>query len=138
MCGRTQFEIRQRASIEVCAHAHKRVKMTTLIDRAELKELIDNRAVAVIDALPDTYYQQQHLPTAINLVESDVNEQAAELLPDKEALIVTYCSNAACPNSQAVANRLSALGYSNVRKYREGIQDWVTAGLPTEGTMAVA
>jgi rhodanese-related sulfurtransferase len=31
-----------------------------------------------------------------------------------------------------VADRLTALGYTNVRKYREGIEDWTTAGLPTE------
>jgi rhodanese-related sulfurtransferase len=45
---------------------------------------------------------------------------------------VTYCSNAACPNSGQVAAKLSALGYTNVRTYREGIQDWVEAGLPVE------
>jgi rhodanese-related sulfurtransferase len=31
-----------------------------------------------------------------------------------------------------VAQLLAALGYSNVRKYGEGIEDWVAAGLPTE------
>ena len=31
-----------------------------------------------------------------------------------------------------VADRLAALGYTNVRKYREGIEDWAGAGLPTE------
>ena len=59
------------------------------------------------------------------------------MLPDKEAVIVAYCSNAACPNSEGVANTLARLGYTNVRKYREGIQDWVAAGLPTESGAAV-
>ena len=31
-----------------------------------------------------------------------------------------------------VADKLVGLGYTNVRKYREGIQDWVEAGLSTE------
>lgn len=69
---------------------------------------------------------------ALNLVEDDVPQRAAELLPDRGTAIVTYCANPACPNSEAVANRLVALGYTNVRKYREGIEDWVAAGLPTE------
>ena len=60
---------------------------------------------------------------------------ATRLLPDKSAAIVTYCSNAACPNSGQVAAKLSALGYTNVRKYREGIEDWVEAGLPVESAM---
>lgn len=58
--------------------------------------------------------------------------RAAELLPDKDAAIVTYCSNPACPNSGQVATKLERLGYTNVRKYADGIQDWVEAGLPTE------
>jgi rhodanese-related sulfurtransferase len=106
--------------------------MTALISRDELKAAIDAEAVVVIDALAEDYYRQQHLPGALNLVEADVATRAADLLPDRAAAIVTYCSNPACGNSEAVANRLSALGYSNVRKYREGIQDWVEAGLPTE------
>ncbi|GAA5071819.1 rhodanese-like domain-containing protein [Nocardia iowensis] len=56
-------------------------------------------------------------------------EIAPQLLPNKDAAIVTYCSNPACPNSQQVATKLEALGYTNVRKYREGIQDWTEAGL---------
>jgi rhodanese-related sulfurtransferase len=110
--------------------------MTRLISRDELQEEIATRAVVVVDALPASYYREQHLPTAINLVEDEVAELAAVLLPDLGAPIVTYCSNEACANSGRVATRLEALGYRNVRKYREGIQDWVEAGLPTEGSAA--
>lgn len=109
--------------------------MTELITRDELHDLITSGQVVVVDALPASYYDRQHLPGAINLIEADVQTRAADLLPDKTAHIVTYCSNAACGNSQAVANRLRALGYSSVRKYRNGIQDWVEAGLPTEATV---
>jgi rhodanese-related sulfurtransferase len=49
-----------------------------------------------------------------------VTAGAAALLPDKHAAIVTYCSNTACHNSEAVANLLAKQGYTNVRKYREG------------------
>jgi rhodanese-related sulfurtransferase len=31
-----------------------------------------------------------------------------------------------------VAARLEVLGYTDVRKYADGIQDWVEAGLPTQ------
>lgn len=84
------------------------------------------------DALGGEYYAKQHLPGAIALVEADVDAQASRLLPDRQAPIVTYCSNPACPNSQRVAEKLIARGYTNVRKYQEGIEDWVAAGLPTE------
>ena len=110
--------------------------MTELITRDDLAALIESGTVTVVDALPASYFEQVHLPGAVNLVEDEVTERAAALLPDKDAAIVTYCSNAACGNSQAVANRLERLGYTNVRKYRDGIQDWVDAGNPTEHTHA--
>ncbi|GIE91506.1 rhodanese-like domain-containing protein [Actinoplanes regularis] len=106
--------------------------MTALINREQLRTEIEAGVVTVIDALGGEYYAKQHLPGAIPLVENEVTEQAAALLPSKTSLIVTYCSNPACPNSQRVADKLTALGYANVRKYREGIEDWTNAGLPTE------
>jgi rhodanese-related sulfurtransferase len=106
--------------------------MTTLITRDELQAAIEAGSVTVVDALGETYWAQQHLPGAVYLVAEDVEAEAARLLPDKAAAIVTYCSNPACANSGQVANRLEQLGYSNVRKYREGIQDWVESGLPVE------
>jgi rhodanese-related sulfurtransferase len=110
--------------------------MTDLITRTELERLVAAGDVTLVDALPASYYEQAHLPGALNLVASDVEARASILLPNKDAAIVTYCSNEACGNSQAVANRLQRLGYSNVRKYREGIQDWAAAGNTIEQTTA--
>ncbi|MEV0717111.1 rhodanese-like domain-containing protein [Asanoa sp. NPDC050611] len=106
--------------------------MTTLITRDELRAAIDAGTVTVVDALGGDYWAKQHLPGAVPLAPTEVAERAAELLPDRAAAIVTYCSNVACPNSGQVADQLGRLGYGNVRKYREGIEDWVGAGLPTE------
>lgn len=106
--------------------------MTQVISRTDLTSLVEAGDVTLVDALPAAYYERMHLPGAVNLVAADVDAQAPALLPDKSAPIVTYCSGVTCPNSQAVATRLEKLGYTNVRKYRDGIQDWVEAGLPTE------
>ena len=106
--------------------------MPALITRDELAAAIKADAVTVLDTLGGEYYAQQHLPGALALIPADVDAQAPALLPDRDAAVVTYCSNPACPNSGQVADRLTALGYTNVRKYREGIQDWIEAGLPTE------
>jgi len=128
------------ASVQLCACNriyYRENDVTALIERDELETLIRDDRVTVLDALPRGYYDQQHLPGAVNLVEGEVDARAAALLPDHEAAIVTYCSNAACNNSQAVASRLEHLGYRNVRKYRDGIQDWVAAGLPTETSVQV-
>jgi rhodanese-related sulfurtransferase len=112
--------------------------MTNLITRDELHEAIDQGTVTVVDALPASYYDQQHLPGAVNLFVDEARDLAFDVLPDKGAAIVAYCSNEACQNSEGVARVLTALGYTDVRKYREGIQDWVEAGLPTEATASAA
>lgn len=106
--------------------------MTATITRDEIHAGLGAGGLVLVDALPEAYYAQQHLPGALNLVADDVATRAATLLPDKNAAIVTYCSNRACPNSGQVATKLEQLGYTNVRKYPDGIQDWVEAGLPTE------
>ncbi|MFG1807693.1 rhodanese-like domain-containing protein [Streptomyces sp. NPDC049040] len=106
--------------------------MTVLITRDDLKAAIDAGTVTVVDALGGEYHAQQHLPGALALAPAEVDARASALLPDRDAAIVTYCSNTACPNSGQVADRLTALGYTDVRKYSEGIQDWVEAGLPVE------
>ncbi len=106
--------------------------MTTTITRAEVQAGIEAGTLVLVDALPASYYDRQHLPGAVNLVADEVATRAPALLPDKDAAIVTYCANRACPNSGQVAARLEGLGYRQVRKYAEGIQDWVEAGLPVE------
>jgi rhodanese-related sulfurtransferase len=106
--------------------------MTATINRDELRAGLEGGNLVLVDALPESYYAQQHLPGALNLVADHVEARAAALLPDKDAAIVTYCSNRACPNSGQVAARLEKLGYTNIRTYPDGIQDWVAAGLPTE------
>jgi rhodanese-related sulfurtransferase len=106
--------------------------MTALISRDELKAGIDAGTVTVVDALGGDYYAKQHLPGAVALAPGEVDALASALLPDLGAAIVTYCTGPSCPNSGQVADRLTALGYANVRKYREGIEDWAGAGLPTE------
>jgi rhodanese-related sulfurtransferase len=108
--------------------------MTALITRDDLAAAIEAGTVTVVDALGGAYHAQQHLPGAVPLAPADVDAQAAALLPDRNAAIVTYCSNPACPNSGQVADRLTALGYTDVRKYREGIEDWTAAGLPVQSS----
>ncbi|GAB2681598.1 rhodanese-like domain-containing protein [Thalassiella azotivora] len=108
------------------------------ISRSELQQALAAGTVTVVDALGGTYYAQQHLPGAVALTPDEAADRAADVLPDRDAAIVTYCANTACGNSEAVARTLVRLGYTDVRSYREGIQDWVEAGLPVESGQPVA
>lgn len=106
--------------------------MSQAITREEVARTIDRGEVTVVEALPPAYYEDVHLPGAINLPHDQVDELASDLLPDKQAEIVVYCADDACPNSTIAARRLTQLGYANVFDYEGGKQDWLDAGLPTE------
>ena len=110
------------------------VKETT---REELRAKLDRgEEVVLVETLGPWYYEDAHLPGAINVPHTEVDALAPTMLPDKSAEIVVYCSNRACQNSPQAARRLAALGYENVHDYEEGKQDWIEAVLPTESGAA--
>jgi rhodanese-related sulfurtransferase len=106
--------------------------MAPKITRDELQALLDRSAVVVVEALSEPRFDEGHIPGAVRVDYEQLEVQAPERLPDKDAAIVTYCANLACRNSEIAANMLLALGYTNVREYAEGKADWIEAGLPVE------
>jgi len=110
------------------------------ISRDALKAAIDRREpLILLEALPPMYFEDAHLPGALNMPHDRVNELAADLIPSQDAQVVVYCANLPCQNSAIAAAHLAKLGYTNVREYAEGKQDWIEAGLLIErGTAAPA
>jgi len=109
--------------------------MTAFVTREALHSDLDS--VTVVDAQPPTPYGQRHLPGAVNLVAEDSDEHVLGALPDTTAALVVYSTDADCGRAPELAARLEALGYPHVRIYREGIEDWVGAGLAIERPRAV-
>lgn len=106
------------------------------VTRQEIQAKLDaGDDFVVVEALGPMYFDDAHLPGARNLPHDRVDELAAEVLPDKGAFVVVYCSNTACQNSVVASRRLVELGYTQVHEYVEGKQDWIEAGLPVEQTV---
>jgi rhodanese-related sulfurtransferase len=109
---------------------------TTLahISRESLREKIDRGDdFVLVDALAPMSFAASHLPGAINLMPGWVDDRARRRIPDFDTEIVVYCLGSDCDSSVKVANRLSGLGYGNIRHYAEGMDDWRKADLPLEG-----
>ena len=107
--------------------------MSKLIDRHELqRQLSSATPPALVEALPEKYYRDWHLPGALHLPHTEVRERAAALLADTSRPVVVYCASTTCNNSHIAAGILGQLGYSNVSVYAGGKQDWSEAGLPME------
>jgi rhodanese-related sulfurtransferase len=103
------------------------------ITRDELKAKMDRcDSLVLVDALGPEHYRSSHLPGAVNLPYEFVDE-AERVLPDRGAEIVVYCMNEACSASGEEVRELTEMGYTNVRHYAAGKQDWMHAGLPVEG-----
>jgi rhodanese-related sulfurtransferase len=102
------------------------------ISRADLQNQIAAGNVVVLEALPANYYADGHIPGALNLPLDDIDALAATLVPDHATPVVTYCTGTSCPNSRIAAEQLRKLGYTNVRAYEAGKQDWTEAGLLLE------
>ena len=105
--------------------------MSQPIARSDLRAAINTGSVTVVDALPAAAYRRRHLPGAVNLASEDI-AHAAEVLPDKTTSIVVYSTDTACTRAPELTRLLADLGYRDVRIYSDGIEDWVSAGLPVE------
>ena len=111
--------------------------MADTITLTELREKLDaGDELTLVEALGPMYFDDAHLPGAINIPHDRIDELAPELLPDKAGQVVVYCANGPCQNSGIAARRLEQLGYTNVRDYHEGKAEWVESGLPTESSAA--
>jgi rhodanese-related sulfurtransferase len=107
--------------------------MTKLITREELQQrLSSENPPTLVEALPEKYYRDGHLPGARHLPHTEVAERAATVLPDKHADVVVYCASASCQNSHIAAKVLEQRGYTRVAVYAGGKQDWTEAGLQLE------
>jgi len=107
-----------------------------LIDRSTLQQRLGT--ATLVEALPEKYWRDWHLPGARHLPHDRVKELAAGVLPDRNAEIVVYCASSTCQNSHIAAKLLAQLGYGNVAVYAGGKQDWSEAGLALERAEPVA
>jgi rhodanese-related sulfurtransferase len=68
--------------------------MDATVSTKDLKAKIDgNRSITVVETLAPERYREAHIPGALNIPPERIKELAPQLLPDKNAEIITYCSN---------------------------------------------
>ena len=85
----------------------------------------------VINVLGDTTYNDCHIKNTINVPLSQLEEFVKTLARDEE--LIVYCASYKCPASSNAQQLLTDLGFSNVRAYEGGINEWYQKGYPCEG-----
>jgi rhodanese-related sulfurtransferase len=61
------------------------------VDREEVQRLIDEGA-QLVDVLPRTNYEQEHLAGAINIPLKELNREMAQQL-DRSRPVIVYCND---------------------------------------------
>jgi rhodanese-related sulfurtransferase len=101
-----------------------------LIDTRELKEKLDrDEAFKLVMTLGEWEYRTSHIPGSLRI--STVKEALEALRPNEE--IILYDSGPPCTASRTACRLLKARGYTRVRRYVGGLQEWESAGHPLEG-----
>ena len=83
---------------------------------------------ALVDARPETDYENGHLPRAISLSQPSVALDAETELPDKTASIGVYGEESNDEAAHQVAAYLRALDYQNVTVLPVNVRQWHAAG----------
>ncbi len=92
------------------------------ITAEEAKKLMDSEEGCIIlDVRTREEYDQGHIPGAVLIPNTEIEAKAADLLPDKDQLILVYCRSGR--RSKLAAQSLADLGYTNIREFG-GILDW--------------
>jgi rhodanese-related sulfurtransferase len=109
------------------------VTLPTVMAEEVRRKLERGDEFVLVDALAPMVYAHSHLPGAINLPSSNVDaDRVARRIPDPSTEIVVYCSSVDCDDSHVTAGKLMQLGYTNVKHYAGGKDEWRELGLPLE------
>lgn len=105
------------------------------VSAVQIRKLIDDKAAyTLIDARPKRVADKGMIPTAINISDTQFDQNVDQLPADKAATLIYYCGGMECTLSDKSAARARKLGYINVLTYPPGYPEW----LKLHGASAVA
>src|SRR5881296_1397626 len=105
------------------------------IRRKDVKTLVDQGRVQLVDVLPASEFKKEHLPHAVNIPLETLTSEATKILR-KDIAVIVYSTDFQCDLSARAAWRLESMGFQEVYRYTPGKADWLAAALDTEGTEA--
>jgi molybdopterin/thiamine biosynthesis adenylyltransferase/rhodanese-related sulfurtransferase len=105
--------------------------------RASIREVtpqdvsaLPDGGATIVDVREASEWEQGHLPDAVHISKSYVEQQIEGAVPDRDAPVILYCAGGV--RSLFAAQSLEQLGYTNVASMSGGFQAWKSAGLPWE------
>lgn len=99
------------------------------VSRDELSSRMKDGLVTVLDVRPADEFALGHVPGAVNIPLAELDARLDALDPMQE--VVAYCRGAYCVMSYEAVSKLRSKGLK-ARRLRDGMPEWIAAGLPTE------
>ena len=97
-------------------------EMYQQITAEEAKKIMDSgEEHLILDTREQEEFDDGHIPNAILIPYTEIENKAEEMLPDKDKLILVYCRSGR--RSKIAAESLAKLGYANVKEFG-GIINW--------------
>jgi thiosulfate/3-mercaptopyruvate sulfurtransferase len=111
-----------------------------IADRDEVFAAMDNAAISLIDALPESHFRGEfvlyersgHIPGAINVPSSDLLDESAHYRPldeldamlglNHENRAITYCGGGVAASSNAFV--MTRLGFTDIAVYMGSLEEW--------------
>ena len=116
------------AADETTHHRRRNIhEAVRTISTQELQQGLDrDSGLHVLNVQTDRFFTGELIPGSRRIPLSSIEQGTKHLRKDAE--IVTYCAGPGCPQSAEAAHTLRALGFANVRAYKDGLEGWKAAG----------
>lgn len=103
------------------------------ITLAEAESLFAQGQAVFVDTRSEEDYRQGHIVGSVNIPFEEFDPGVLEeiSLPYNNPIVV-YCDGSECQSSTNLAKHLAEQGYSDIRVFFGGWQEWKNSGLPIE------
>ena len=93
-----------------------------------------SQGAQLLEVLPQSAYDEEHLPGAVNIPLPSLTPQAVEQL-DRQRPVIVYCYDTECDLSARGAALLELYGFEEVYDYTGSKTEWLGMGMPAEGSL---
>jgi len=99
------------------------------ISTGELQQRLDEGvSLHVWNVLTDGYFKGEMIPGSRRVPLDTIGREVSAAKAPKGEEIIVYCGGPKCPQSLQAAQKLMDLGYTNVKAYEGGLEEWKKAG----------
>jgi rhodanese-related sulfurtransferase len=128
-----RIEIQKKQLADLKAKAEQVSPDIRFIDLVSAKKLFDERQAIFLDARSPKENAEGSISGSIGISLMSVVKREVDIkkvIPDRGAVIVTYCSGGECDVGVEMAKELVNRGYASVFVLGEGYPGWSDAGYP--------